>query len=171
MRVRMKKLSLLALLLVLLISIPSAFAYFTALDNVKGSATLKLGETTTIEEPEVKDWIKHLVIKAEENSDPVFVRAIAYGPDKYPLSYSGDGWSLTATGNGESGYYYYQDPISGKAAYGLSAETAELLVKINNVPEEAEDFHVVVVYEATPAIYDSENKVWTCDWSVTISGE
>ena len=167
---KMKRITLFTALLVLLISIPSTLAYFTANDTAGGEGKVTLKEKTDIEE-KVEDYKKLLTVTADDDSDPVFVRAKAFGPDGVKLEYSGEGWSL-----GDDDFYYYANPIAGTgtayvdAPYNLSSATSVLTVTMSDLPSDTdlEEFHVVVVYEATPAFY-SEGK-WTCNWNNTVVG-
>ena len=154
---KMKRITLFTALLVLLISIPSTLAYFSAYKTSTSSHALKLGESSTIIENKVESGEKQLVITADEDSGPIFVRAKAFAPEGVTLSYEGENWSA-----GEESFYYYSEVIQ------KGESTSTLYVKMTDLPEEGEEFHVVVVYEATPAVYENGN--WTCDWSVTVGG-
>lgn len=126
-------------------SIGSVWAYFTTYVEAQGGYTLSLGEETSIEES-FSSWTKHVTIKADADSGPVYVRARAYC-SAYPVEYSDAGGKWTP---GSDGFYYYSDMINANEA------TEELLVKISDVPSdkvEQKDFNVIVIYETTPVQY------------------
>ncbi len=135
----------------------SAWAYFTTYVGARGMLTLELGDETTIDEPKFESWTKHIVVSSDPGSKPVYVRARAFCGSQYSLVYSGsDKWTP-----GSDGYYYYSDILNG------GEKTEELLVKIENVPEDvadASEFNVAVVYETTPVLYDEDGKPYA-DWN------
>ncbi len=152
-----KAIALLAAVLILAASLPSALGYFTAYTRAQGGAVLHLGGSTHITE-EFSNWTKHVVITSEEGSQPVYVRARAFSGGQYPLTYSSEenSWSL-----GEDGYYYFNRILNG------GESTTELLIHIDGVPEKAaqdQAFNVVVVYETTPVRYD-ENGDPYAEWT------
>jgi predicted ribosomally synthesized peptide with SipW-like signal peptide len=152
-------LAVLAAVMVLSIGVGSAVAYFTASAEAEGAIPIKLKTTTTIEEPDLFRWIKHLVITNDEKSEPVFVRAKGFSGSAYPLTYSGEGWT-----EGEDGWYEYEEILPA------GGSTKELLVGIGNIPEDAvegQSFNVTVVYESTPVQYDSDGTAFA-DWSLTL---
>ena len=142
-----------AALMVLGFSISPAMAYFTCYTEAEGVKVVKFSNDTTIDEPEVKDWVKHLVI-TNTGDGAVFIRAKAYAPSKYPCTYSGTNWDLTQD---SEGFVYYKLPV----AAGAKAE--ELLVNIDaNLPEDTmygEAFNVAVVYEAVPVRYNEDGSL------------
>ena len=159
-------LAAIAIVLVLSVSMGSAWAYFTTRATAAGALTVEVGFTTTIEEPEFSNWTKHMVITNNEDSkQDVFIRARAYSPSQYPVTYSGEGWV-----DGGDGWWYYTAPVApGDAA-------AELLAKINNVPDTAQEgasFNVTVVHEATPVTYNAagEASYTDADWDFALSEE
>jgi len=148
-----------AAVMILTASVPSALAYFTTYVSAKGMKDVVLGDRTTLEEPEPKNWTKVITIKADEDSEPVYVRANAFAPDDYTLTFSGEGWS-----QGEEGWYYYSTPISKGGA------AAALNVKIDKAGGfDSEDigsnFNVVVVYEYTPVLYKEDTLEPYADWT------
>ncbi|MCI8402042.1 MAG: hypothetical protein HFI38_08170 [Lachnospiraceae bacterium] len=148
-------LAIAATLLIAGAGIGSAMAYFTTYVTAEGGKTLHLGDSTTIRE-EFDSWQKRVVIVSDPESEPVWVRAVAFAGDIYVLNYSSADESWT---RGEDGYYYYNTILSG------GESTKELLVKIEGVPEDAKDFNVVVVYECTPVRYDADGAPLEADWS------
>lgn len=135
----------------------SAWAYFTTYVEAQGTQTITLGDQTTIEEPDVSEWMKHVVIASEADSKPVYVRAKAFTGSKYPLVYSDENGKWTP---GEGEYYYYSDILNA------GEKTEELLIKINEVPSEVKDpmeLNVAVIYETTPVLYDEGGNPYA-DW-------
>lgn len=139
--------------------IDNAMAYFTSYVTAQGSKTIHLGDTTTIEEPKVSEWTKHIVVRSKAGSKPVYVRARAFAGEQYQLDYSSESGKWTQN---DDGYYYYSDILAATEEEDAVAD--ELLVHIGNIPEDAEDFNVVVIYESTPVLYDAEGKPYA-DWS------
>ncbi len=158
-----KILAAVAFILTAALSVKPAMAYFTTHTQARGYKTLKLTDKTEIKEPDVKENTKHIVIS---NAGPqtCFVRARAYAPsavDGYDLTYSTD----TSTGTGgtwekDGDWYVYSLPLAA------GESTSELLVKIDNIPEDEdlEKFNIVVIYETVPAMYDEDGKP-KADWS------
>lgn len=145
-----------AVMLVLSAAVGSAWGYFTTFVEVRGGHTLKLGSGTEIEE-EFSDWTKRVSITSRPDSVPVYIRAKAFCGSEYQLAYSDQNgkWTL-----GKDDYYYYSDILYG----GQTAE--ELLVKIENVPEDAKDsdsFQVAVIYESAPVLYREDGEPYA-DW-------
>lgn len=154
-------LAALAVVLVLTASIGSAMAYFTAYTTAAGGYTINLGSKTTIEET-FSDWTKHVVISNAEKSEPVFVRARAFGGSAFTITGSGSGWR-----DGGDGFWYYEEPLAG------GSSTAELTFSIEGVPENAlvgDSFNIVVVYESTPALYHEDGSVYA-DWTMILDAE
>ena len=145
--------------MVMTAGIGKAWAFFTTYASAEGSITITLGDETEITE-EFSNWEKRVTITSNADSEPVYIRAKAFGSGNYPLVYSGNGWSL-----GEDDYYYYSEIVPG------GGQTSVLSVKIENVPEEdLEDgtsFNVVVVYESTPVMYREDGTPYA-DWNVVL---
>ena len=156
-------LAILAVALILSVGLSSAAAYFTTSVKASGSVMIDLGPHTTIEEPDVSRWTKHVVIKNQDDSkQPVYVRAKAFAGSEFTLEDSGEGWTID-----DEGFYRYSEIIA-------PGETTanELLIKIENIPEgvqERGDFNVTVVYEATPVLYDEAGEPYA-DWNLKAEG-
>lgn len=151
-------LAVLVLVLVLSASIGTTMAYFTTYSKADGDIPVDLGDHTEIQE-QFSQWTKHVTITSDEDSQPVFVRARAYGATGYTLTYSGAGWS-----NGGDGWYYCDAILYG------GGSTATLDVLVGNVPESVEDgehFNVIVVYETTPVRYQADGTPYA-DWAETL---
>lgn len=150
-----------AIVLCLGSGIGSAMAYFTTYAQAEGSRAIELGERTEIHE-EFSNWTKEVTITSAEDSEPVWVRAKAFAGGDFSLTYSDASGKWSA---GEDGYYYYSEIVYG----GESADT--LLVRIDNIPADAkagDDFNVVVIYEATPVVYDAAGNPLPADWDAKV---
>ena len=168
----------LCLFLLLIVSVPSSLAYFFTYARTNGSASVKLEHKTDIEEDKNVVDVKKLTIKAATDSDPVMIRAKAFcGSDVEVVmqdewtsgkeSYKSD-WTIKPDADG---WYYYSKPIDGKtsSAYIDDSTYLELHVNINvEDPKELDTRHVVVVYEAAPAVYDDATGKWTANWEAVI---
>ena len=154
--------AILALALLAAVAIEPAVAYFTASATNTGAVTIDVGNRTKIDEPDVVDWVKHIVVTAKDDSVPVYVRARAYSGSTYPLEYvvpEGSKWT-----EGDDGWWYYEDILNA----GESTEE-EFLVQITNVPKDAVDgntFNVSVVSEDVPVLYDEDGNPYA-DWTLT----
>lgn len=96
------------------------------------------------------------------DSEPVYIRVKAFCGSEYSLVFSDESGKWTP---GEDGYYYYSDIVNG------GGTTDELLVKIENVPEDvtdADSFNVVVVYESTPVLYREDGTPYA-DWNSKVN--
>ena len=143
-----------AAVLILTAGIGKASAYFTTYARAAGGYRINIDYDTEIEE-KFSDWKKRVVIKNKDGSQPVYVRARAFCGEEYSLTYSGDKWTL-----GKDGYWYYNDILYG------GSQTAELVVKIDKIPEGVEEaeLNVVVIYEYTPVKYNQDGKPYA-DWT------
>ncbi len=154
----------LAVIMIAGASIRSAWSYFTTYATAKGGYIIHLGDQTDIEE-DVSQWKKHIKIKSDADSDPVYIRARAYWGDDYTCHYedSSGKWSPRS-----DGWYYYSDIVYGGDI------TDELVVVIDNHPEidqPGPDFNVIVVYESLPVEYDSNGNIVEPDWNKKVNDE
>ena len=150
-------LTLACVLMLLIVSVPEAYSYFSTYTKTSGSKKIRLSDSEHFEE-EVDGNIKTIKIIADEGSDPIFVRVKAFAPEPITLEYSGDSWAL-----GDDDYYYYGKPIKDKEF------TADLKIEIKNAPSDAQiddEFHVVVIYESIPASVDKDGEL-VADWEHT----
>ncbi|MCI9647576.1 MAG: hypothetical protein HFH40_12435 [Lachnospiraceae bacterium] len=142
-------------------TVGSAWAYFTTYAEAQGGYPISLGDETRIEE-EFSDWTKHIAITSAEDSEPAYIRVKAFSGSEYTLVYSDASGKWTP---GEDGYYYYADIVEG------GQTTEPLDVKIENIPEDAKDFNVIVIHESTPVQYDEDGNPYA-DWNIKLdSGE
>ena len=168
-----------AIALLCIVSVPSALAYFYTYAQTEGTVTVTLSDKSDIEE-KIEKGEKLISIKADENSDPVFVRVKYFAPSNATITVTkNEGW----TEEGE--FYYYNKPIDGKADTETIKDVTDstLNIKIERPAdmEEGETFDVVVLHEMTPALFsesepsatykffDSEkNGWWYADWTTTV---
>lgn len=159
-------LAALAVVLLLSVSIGSALGYFTDHDEGSGEGAIVLRPWTEITET-FDSWTKRVVITdyipdGVDEGAPCFVRVRAYmaGSDVgQVLTISGENWT-------QNGDWYYYNPI-------LEPEesTTQLNVKINQIPTDPKDgdsFNVVVVYEATPVLYNADGSAYA-DWNQALN--
>ena len=149
-------LSGLLLVMILCTSIGTAMAYFTANTEAEGAVPLTLGDREEIEE-EFQDWVKHVTITSQEDSEPVYIRAKVFYSVASGLTadVGGKGWSA-----GDDGYYYYGKIVKEKES------TTSLDVAIGNIPKDAkegDEFNVVVIYESAPVRYKADGTAYA-DW-------
>ena len=137
--------------------IHSADAYFTTSTGAAGGRTLQVGSNPDIEE-EFSGWIKTVIVSNGEDSQPVYVRARAFGGSAYTLQYQDESGRWTA---GEDGYYYYSDIV------GAGESTSPLRVGIDGIPEEGGSFNVAVIYESTPVQYHEDGSPYA-DWEIRL---
>ena len=142
--------------LVALVSVPSALAYFTTYTRIKGSSSVVLGETVTFNELETGTGDKHVTISVDEDSDPVFVRVGIFASGEITNRMTVEGtWEFA------DGWYTYGQVLKG-------GETAEMNILINKTDLETEEFNVVVVYEYIPAIVNDAGEFvpdWDAEWT------
>lgn len=148
---------LVSLVLVLLVSVPSALAYFSTYTITKGTKTIHIEDSTQINEI-VEDWTKKIVLKADSGSDYVFVRVKIFAPDYISdvLTISGKDWKK------DGDYFYFKKAINN----GNETEQLNVMIdstKLPNDSKEGDEFHIIVVYESVPASYDSNNQMYA-DW-------
>ncbi len=144
-----------AIILILAANLPLAWGYFSTYTEAKGGVRLQPRETDTEIKEDVSDWTKRVVI-SNTGEEALYIRARAFAGSEYKLTYTtGGNWTA-----GNDGFYYYNDILKP------GQETPELLVKIENPPEnpvEGQEFNVVVVYESTPVRYDEAGNPYA-DW-------
>lgn len=143
-----------ALGLTISLSVGSAMAYFTTYAEAEGGYTVSIGSSTRTKE-EFSNWTKHVQVENTGDTE-CYVRVKAFAGNQFQLSYSGEAgaWS-----QGDDGYWYYNQILQP------GETTSELLIKIENIPEEFKDsFNVVVVQECTKVLYDENGNPYQ-DWN------
>ena len=163
-------LTVLAFAMIISASIQPAIAYFTTYTSALGGHKIILGNTTTITET-FSQFVKHIVIHSDEDSEPVYIRAKVFYIGPYTIEIGGTGWS----GPDSDNYYYYGDIVNG------GGETTELTVAITGIPgqeegsteepEDGENFNVIVVYESVPVQYKGTDPVPAVDLWAQINKE
>lgn len=171
-----RKLILLLLVLALVVcaDIQPAIAYFTTFTYAKGGHPIYLRDTTRIEEQFSKQT-KHVKIRSEANSSPVWVRAKVFyayqGIEEIiisgnPSPEESSKWQEGAKDGNGYVYYNYLEPLPGGDV------TEELTVTIKTketlTPEAGDQYDVIVVYESTPVRYDENGKVIPVDWNAPL---
>ena len=158
-----RRLVLISIILLMLVSIPAAFAYFSTFTQTKGDKDVHLKEETKLTET-MSGSVKVLTVEAENGSYPVYVRAKAfYNSDVIEVAQTSDstGW------NKDGDYYYYTDPIDDLNDTDFAKATNALKLNVNikaAATKDGDELHVVVIYEAVPAIYDEKTDTWSCEW-------
>ena len=144
---------------VCLISVPSAMAYFTTYARVKGTKPVSLKEVVRLKEEEISGN-KRVTIRADRDSDPVFVRVRAYASAEIEglmdYVYESGEWNETA-----DGWFEYRKVL-------MPGEEATMDIEIDKLNLEMTQFNVIVVYEYIPAISDGNGgyvKDWDAEWT------
>lgn len=130
--------------MLLLVSVPSALAYFSTFTKVEGQRTLVLEYKTDIHEV-IDKGVKKITISADEDSGDVYVRVKVYKPEDVTLSFAGEHWGDLQ----EDGFIYY-DEI-------LTPEKPTSTLEISVVDGPKEEYHIIVIYEAVPVSYNDDN--------------
>lgn len=149
--------ALLAILMVLIVSVPSALAYFTTYARVKGTSELKLGEHVDFEESPSNDGHKLITLTVTEGD--VFVRVKAYAVREVldNMSYSEKSqWNFSE--DKECNIYEYVEALT-------KGDVVELELIVDTDEIDLDTFNVVVVYEYVPAFFDTPN--WDMNYEVT----
>lgn len=148
-----------ALALVSLASVKTTMAYFTDHKETTGGVTLSLGDSRLTPHETVEGLVKHITVENTGNYD-VFIRVKAVYGSNYDASVvdnTSAGWELK-----DDGYYYYKDVVKAHE----TAPELQLQIKVKDNTAIENSFNVVIVQEATLAIYDGD-KV-SADWSKTV---
>lgn len=149
-------LAVVAVVLVVCLSIGSAWAYFTDYTTTDGENGVVLGGNGGIIEETVGGGAKTVSVK-NTGEVPVFVRVKAF--PETGLTYSGSSnWSP------KNGYYEYANPVP----VGQSTPDS-LVIGYNKVlpgtPKEGDSVNVIVVFECTPVQYDENGNPYA-DWTI-----
>jgi len=185
------KLSFLILIMLLAVYVPSTLSYFFTYTKAEGTVTVELFDDSTMEEC-VHNTIKEISVTADEESDPIFVRVKTFAPSDVMVDSETAGWNRK-----DDGYWYYGAPIAGTSSdyKQLFASNADINFDValpsteENDFEEGDNRHVVVIYEATPALYaasadelpedisvndcfqDSNGGLWYANWGMVLEPE
>ena len=154
--------NILCVVFVLGIIIISALAYFTTYGQTGGEWGVQLDYKTKLIEV-IEGYIKHVSVESESPSCDVYVRVRAFSPDDYSLAYDSeipDTWS-----EGEDGWYYYSSVVpSGGSTSVLDVEVCDEAGNPVQPTTKKQKFNVVVVHEATPALYTENGEAYP-DWN------
>ena len=160
-----KLILLLMVTLALMISVPKTLAYFSTYVQAKGAAPVVLKEVVEFKEEKI-GGNKRVVIKADSDSDPIYVRIRAYASseifDLIDFVFEEGEWRMTTDG----WYEYYKVLMAG--------EEASMDIEIEKASIELSQFNVIVVYEYIPAISDGEGgyvKDWSVGWTTGGDGQ
>jgi len=142
-----RKLLILALSLILCLTVGLTSAYFTDYEDAKGGAILRLsGHTETEEHFDGND--KVVAIKNTGEVDMI-VRVLAFGENLQLNSEDNSDWQV-----GEDGAVYYTKVLPA------GQTTSEMKIKVEGRvdPDDPIDFDIVVVHEASRAVYEQDDK-------------
>ena len=146
---------IIAAVLVLAVSVPSALAFFSTYTRVKGGAPVILQETVTFTEEENDSGDKRIKITVDKDSDPVFVRVGVYASEDILNRIEADNtWQYDGT------WYTYNSVLK-------AGETAELNLEVDKVNLDTDEFNIVVVHEYIPAILNEAGEYvpdWNAKW-------
>ncbi len=157
-------LAVLAMVLVLGLSVGTAWSYFTDTTYAEGSVTLSVEPTGTIVE-ENGPGTKTIRIKNTSQMAPVWTRVRVYAAAALGANASGTNWSGQI-----SDWYQYSEPLAPGAesqplnvtfTLGAGADPA------NNKPGalDGDEQNVVVLYECVPVSYDASGNPLPANWN------
>jgi hypothetical protein len=170
--------------LVLGMSIVPAGAYFTDSSEANGGVDVTITPSTDIREW-YKEGVKHVVISNDpEATSAVYVRAGVFTTAKVAISSDNNSWTGPSNESdwvGPTGYgWFYFNKILQPGDFAGSPDPSnpngdELTVDITfptvkspDKPDgaiEGDNFNVIVMYEATPVLYDADGNPYA-DWSL-----
>ena len=134
-------------------SVGPAMAYFTDSAYASGKVFVAIGDTTLIPHEDVKDYKKTVVVENTGNYD-VFVRVRVFSGSTVKVeATSTEGW----TKNGD--YYEYNEVVEAHR------QTDPIVFTVTPPADKTqEQFNVIVVEEATRAVYGADGSA-TKDWN------
>lgn len=157
--------------------VSTAGAYFTTYAEAKGTMTVHLKHEHSTPSEEFLNYTKKVIISADPESGPVYVRAKVFLPQQYTYECSDTDGRWSPAGDD----YWVYNGIIASEEYNKSngtdyeVHTSELDIFLNNFPaDKAPDFHVVVVYEYMPVQYDENGEIippMQADWSDAVNAE
>jgi len=162
-------LTFLVFALIICANIQPAIAYFTTFTYAKGSHPIYLRDTTRIEE-QFSQQKKHVRIRSEDNSEPVWVRAKVFYAYQgiESIDIEGQKWQRGETDENGYVFYNYTEPLPG------GGKTEELTVTIHTKsnetinPDEGDQYNVIVIYESTPVRYAEDGSILPVDWNAPL---
>ena len=155
-------LSLLAVVLVLGLSVGSAWSYFTDSATAEGSVSLSVKPSTGITE-ENGPGTKTIRIQNTGEVVPVWTRVRVYAPAVFGASAAGTNWTAA------SEWYEYGevvDPNSQTEALTVSFKLPGVYdEKTGTGAQDGDELNVVVVYESVPVSYDANGSPEPANWN------
>ena len=146
--IKRKILLVIAAVLVLSLSVGFASAYFSDYEAANGSAAVKLGGKTQIEE-KWPEGNKSVAIKNIGETE-VVVRVAIYGPTGMQITKSGK-WVE------QDGYYYYNGVLQPNE---LTSRDSTLIASVKEIQADLGDnFDIVVMQESKQAPYDKNGNL------------
>lgn len=157
----------LALALAICMGATPAWAYFTWNDQAAGGSAVHFTPRTQIHE-QYLDGQKTVTITNAEDAGPALVRARVYASTAFSnVTAEGAGWTPSSqTVKADSGWIYCNEVLPA------GGTTAELKVTFDFPKQESpdpdapyvisdgENYSVVVVYEASPVLYDAQGNAY-----------
>lgn len=156
--------AIVAVVLVLGMSVGTAWSYFTDSTTAEGAVSISVKPTTTITE-ENGPGTKTVRIKNTSTMTPVWVRARVYAPAKLGASAAGTNWS------GNIGDWFNYSEV---LAPGAETEPLEVKFTLPGKYDEVQnpsgarnkdEINVVVIYECLPASYDQGGNPIAANWN------
>lgn len=150
-----------ALMMLAMVSVPSALAYFSTYAKVKGSAVVNLQYQVEFTENHGDDDEKVITLTCTKGD--VFVRVKAYAVDEVLdlMDFENQEEWISSIGNGCLIFEHI-----GALAEG---DTVTLNLYVNGEKLEREIFNVIVIYEYVPAIGDTPD--WSGEVTIVEEGE
>lgn len=133
---------------------------------------MDMGFTDTTIDEEIEGGTKVITIRNTGDYD-CYVRVRIFADsvidyDALMRNTAGDGWDLR-----DDGYWYYEPILGPKDADGNPTRTESLYIDYADLLpddfQEGQEVNIIVVYESTPVIYDSEGNT-DADWTNKITG-
>ena len=153
-----------AALIISISAVNPTIAYFTDTTTAEARIPISIGDGKTEISEKVENMVKKITIKNTGDYD-VFVRAKAIYPDSCTIELNAtDGWSA-----GDDGYYYYSNPVTpdDSTATALNLHISRQISDDADIPN---DFTVVIIQEATKALYDADGNP-APDWKAAVSNQ
>ena len=157
-------LAVLAMVLVLGLSVGTAWSYFTDTTTAEGSVTLSVEPTTTIDE-ENGPGTKAIRIRNTSDMSPLWVRARVYAATELGADASGTNWSGQIVD-----WYQYGEPVAPGAATEPLNVTFTLKRPFDatenpNGANDGDEQNIVVIYECVPVSYDASGNALPANWN------
>lgn len=159
-------LALFVVMLVLGVSVGSAWSYFTDTTYAEGGLDLSLQTSTSLEE-ENEAGYKYITIRNTSSVVEVWVRAYVFANDDLGVTVSGENWKH----NDETNWYEYTQTLPVMPEE--KRETKKLMVHfeltspndLDKVVHDGDEADVIVVYESLPVTYDADGKPVAAKWN------